>query len=1026
MKTKLRILLTLLLISHHSATIAQSQNSSASEGDDSTLTNIRSEPLKSIFDDLPNGQVAIGKDSDSTWSVALGDLDNDGDLDVVVANLSTKSKVYLNDGEDPPFSIINVGTEFGSGALIVELGDIDNDSYLDIVLVYRDRVHYYLNNRTSLPFSPDTIGIPIGVDLDWVLSLAIVDINDDGDLEIVAGTDGQNVLFLNDGDSIPFDSAGNGVPIGENDFDQTTSVSLGDMDGDGDLDVITGNRGPRDPDTGEFGGELNKLYLNSGDASPFSGIAQGIPIGRDDVDNTTSITVGDVDDDGDLDVVAGNYDAPNKTYLNNGTSLPFEDIIHGEPVGGSEVEFTSKIVLGDVNNNGLLDLVAGSFNYINKIYLNNGSSSPFDNTAIGTPISLDIDGTRDIELVDMDNDGDLDLLTANSDYVGSPFGLIPVGGHNKIYLNDGSLTPFEDLPHNSVGTSDLDSTLAIALGDIDGDNDLDIVVGNDKEEPNKFYLNDGSNRPFAKIATGVPIEPYHASSLRLIDIDGDNDLDGVSSTALYMNDGSTNPFDDGPTSLFSISIIDFADLDNDGDQDIVSRNEHVIKYHLNDGDSNPFDSDTEGTVIVPRNVYLSTIALGDVDGDGDIDIVTGEWGDYSCVGLFEITCTTSGFRIKLYLNNGTAVPFDESTTPQFLDETLNFTNSIALEDLDLDGDLDIVAGRSPYTRYGSFNLSGGSRVYMNNGSTTPFSDSMLFGSEQLYHTGVVLKDINLDGYPDFIATVNDPNSTVINRLVYYLNNGSSTPFAADAEGTFIGSNRGSSILHTPPFALGDIDGDGDIDLVEGNYAAQNKIYFNNLFESQDDDGDGLSNNDEINIHGTDPFDSDSDDDGLNDGEEVLSFKTDPNHPDTDRDGYTDFEEINAGSDPLNSNEDPTNIAETTSSSIPETTSSNDSTCFIATAAYNTPLAQEIQTLRLYRDQHLLTNPLGQSFTDTYYRLSPPIADLITQNPTLAALTRTILTPLILLLNTQTKTITLLLTLIILITIHTTHKKQKNP
>jgi hypothetical protein len=903
----------------------------------------------------------MGKESDSTQSVALGDLNNDGDLDVVVANFPI-STVYLDDGDDPPFSSVSFGTEFGDeipGAYIVELGDIDNDSYLDIVLVHVESIRYYRNNRTSQPFGPETTGIPIGADLDRVLSLALGDIDDDGDVDIVVGIEGQNVLFLNDGDSIPYDSAGNGVSIGTTDFDHTTSVFLGDMDGGGDLDVIAGNRGPQDPDTGEFGGELNKLYLNNGDASPFSGVALEIPIGLEDVDNTTSITVGDVDDDGDLDVVAGNYNAPNKTYLNNGTPLPFENILRGESVGGSEIEFTAKIVLGDVNNNGLLDLVAGSINYINKIYLNNGSSSPFDDTAISTPISLDIEGTSDIELADMDGDGDLDLLTANLGSVPHIFfGSIRISGQNKIYLNDGSLTPFNDLPHNSVGSSDLGSTLAIALGDIDGDDDLDIVFGNEGDVPNKFYLNDGSMKPFAGIETGMGIKtdveynPYDdsVSDVRLIDIDGDNDLDGISGTELYMNDGSTNPFDNTATSLFPFFLsnyIDFddlnhsgfADLDNDGDQDIVIVYDGVIKYHLNDGDSNPFDSDTEGTVIAPEVDHRTTMALGDVDGDGDIDIVTGERGTIRCVGLFEINCSAIGFRNKLYLNNGTAVPFDESTTPQFLDETLNYTFSIALEDLDLDGDLDIVTGRTSYDPHfdfyvpDDFYLPGGSRVYMNNGSATPFTDSTLFGPELSTHRGVVLKDINLDGYPDFIAREN-------HRLVYYLNNGSSTPFASDAESTFIGSSRSSSIL----YALGDIDGDGDIDLVEGNYREQNKIYFNNLLTREQE--------------------------------------TSP-----------------------------------TQSNSPSLTQS-DSPCFIATAAYNTPLAQKIDTLRQFRDTHLQTNPLRAAFTDTYYRLSPPIADVISRHPILAALTRAILAPFLLLLAVNpviTLTTMLLLTALTVVT-----------
>jgi uncharacterized protein (DUF362 family) len=67
-------------------------------------------------------------------------------------------------------------------------------------------------------------------------------------------------------------------------------------------------------------------------------------------------------------------------------------------------------------------------------------------------------------------------------------------------------------------------------------------------------------------------------------------------------------------------------------------------------------------------------------------------------------------------------------------------------------------------------------------------------------------------------------------------------------------------------------------------------------------------------------------------------------------------------------------------------------CFIATAAYGTPMAEEIQILREFRDKYLLTNPLGQAFVDFYYRVSPPIAEFITEHPNLKPLVRVGLMP----------------------------------
>jgi hypothetical protein len=69
-------------------------------------------------------------------------------------------------------------------------------------------------------------------------------------------------------------------------------------------------------------------------------------------------------------------------------------------------------------------------------------------------------------------------------------------------------------------------------------------------------------------------------------------------------------------------------------------------------------------------------------------------------------------------------------------------------------------------------------------------------------------------------------------------------------------------------------------------------------------------------------------------------------------------------------------------------------CFIATAAYDTPIAEEIQTLRGFRDRYLVTNPLGQAFVDVYYTISPPIADFMTERPSLKPMVRAELMPVV--------------------------------
>ena len=124
----------------------------------------------------------------------------------------------------------------------------------------------------------------------------------DGDLDIVVGNSGKNAylnVYLNKGaDDFP---AGPSLDSGPG---RTYSVAVGDMDGDGDLDIVAGNSGHQ-----------NVVYLNDGTGT----FTTSIPIPFGPITGTThSVAVGDMDGDGDLDIIAGNYGQQNAVYLNSG------------------------------------------------------------------------------------------------------------------------------------------------------------------------------------------------------------------------------------------------------------------------------------------------------------------------------------------------------------------------------------------------------------------------------------------------------------------------------------------------------------------------------------------------------------------------------------------------------------------------------------------------------------------------------------------------------------------------------------
>ena len=119
----------------------------------------------------------------------------------------------------------------------------------------------------------------------------------------------------------------------------------------------------------------------------------------DDENGTAALALGDVDGDGDLDVIAGNDDGINRLYLNNGSRVPFGDVT-GSDIGVAPND-TRALALGDVDGDGDLDVIAGNNNGINRLYLNNGSAAPF-NGVVSSNIGVESNGTRALALGDVD------------------------------------------------------------------------------------------------------------------------------------------------------------------------------------------------------------------------------------------------------------------------------------------------------------------------------------------------------------------------------------------------------------------------------------------------------------------------------------------------------------------------------------------------------------------------------------------------------------------------------------------------
>ena len=364
-----------------------------------------------------------------------------------------------------------------------------------------------------------------------------------------------------------------------------------------------------------------------------------------------------------------------------------------------------------------------------------------------------------VEAVDVDNDGDLDLLFAD----GNGFTSAGAKRQNVLLINQLIETGASSFTDESVARLGANSSNAkgIATGDVNGDGWVDILFANAFNTDTPFlYINRGASQPgvfdlLTPAASGLTLT-LSSGGAQFGDLDDDGDLDLIISHA-YLGSGSGRPklyFNDG-TGFFTQNAaalgapqksaqmdVQLVDVDNDMDLDffgVCRANNSGGKHYLmlNDGSGN-FTDISATLPTTSNNVYEAE--AGDLDGDGDID-------------LFFISL--SGFGEGAFRNNlipSTNLGF---TSMGGLSGNVD-DNEVALFDYDMDNDYDMFIA----------SLGSTEALWRNDGSMTFVSQSSQIQSVADSSLDLTIADINNDGRYDLITAQGESNSSQWENKVY--------------------------------------------------------------------------------------------------------------------------------------------------------------------------------------------------------------------------------------------------------------------
>jgi len=563
-------------------------------------------------------------------AVHVADINRDGWPDVV-ATSSTDRAVYWFENDATPGN----GTWLRHTAMehatyypvqdVLYVEDIDGDGDPDILLGKKG--YYPLFSENADGVGGSWVHHAIRVADKKSADLGISDIDADGDLDFLGISNFDNGVywFENTGGD---DSSWIEHEVDEQ-FISPRSVCVNDFDGDGDMDAIVMN---------ESGGNLalwkNKMIHRN------ATFDYGTMI-KDTLMNPRDLVTVDINRDGLLDVVTASQDDNRiALFTNNGVDPPgfvYRTLtVYGD--GPCSLDY------GDIDRDGLLDLAIASKNGNRIQWMRNRGSSSWARYDVITGMKTPSDAV----LADLDGDAWLDVVIARKVLVGKIYKYVI-----NWFKNDG--TPDTDawVQYSVNQANAAGGPVKLAAADMDGDLDIDVLATYQGSNLVRWFENNGATPP-AFTRHDVCIDLDLPSAIASADMDFDGDMDIVVGTlgepvvpgsdpgtngviVLYQNDGT--PSNGGwvrrniDLDAKNASSVFITDLDNDGDQDVVSLFNKItnsvpsvvsggVTWYENDGDPSPIFSE-HSIYGIPFNApSFQAVSAGDLDRDGDMDVLS--------------------------------------------------------------------------------------------------------------------------------------------------------------------------------------------------------------------------------------------------------------------------------------------------------------------------------------------------------------------------------------------------------------------